>query len=81
MLLAASIYTTNTEKLRTRWKLESGFPAVPGQKVHTPAVTGPATTTSPLTCSIMPPGLRAANAIRRLDAVDPMQASRRRWRA
>jgi hypothetical protein len=49
MLLAASIYTTQSEKLRARWKLESGLPAVPGQKVHTPAVTGPVTTTSPLT--------------------------------
>ncbi|MBB6147251.1 hypothetical protein HNQ77_005245 [Silvibacterium bohemicum] len=49
MLLAASVYTTNSEKLRARWKLESGLPAVPGQKVHTPAVTGPKTTSSPLT--------------------------------
>jgi hypothetical protein len=49
MLIAASVYTTNSEKLRARWKLESGLPAVPGQKVHTPAVTGPGTTTSPLT--------------------------------
>jgi hypothetical protein len=49
MLLAASVYTTKSEKLRARWKLESGFPAVPGQKLNTPAVTGPATTTSPLT--------------------------------
>jgi hypothetical protein len=49
MLLAASVYTTKSEKLRARWKLESGFPPVPGQKIYTPAVTGPATTTSPLT--------------------------------
>src|ERR1700742_3404492 len=49
MLLAASVYITNSEKLRARWKLESGLPAVPGQKVHTPAVTGPKTTSSPLT--------------------------------
>jgi hypothetical protein len=49
MLIAASVYTTNSEQLRARWKLESGLPAVPGQKIHTPAVTGPQNTTSPLT--------------------------------
>ncbi|GGG90919.1 hypothetical protein [Silvibacterium dinghuense] len=33
MLLAASVYTTQNARLRARWKLEGGLPAVPGQKV------------------------------------------------
>ena len=39
MLLAASVYTMQNERLRARWKLEGGLPPVPGQKVSTtPAV-------------------------------------------
>jgi hypothetical protein len=42
MLLAASVYTTQNERLRARWKLEGGLPPVPGQKVHTSLTTGTA---------------------------------------
>ncbi len=35
MLLAASVYTTQNERLRARWKIEGGLPPVPGQKVAT----------------------------------------------
>lgn len=41
MLLAASVYTTQNERLRARWKLEGGLPPVPGQKVNTSLTTGP----------------------------------------
>ncbi|MGC2160349.1 MAG: hypothetical protein WA634_00440 [Silvibacterium sp.] len=41
MLLAASVYTTQSERLRARWKLEGGLPPVPGQKVNTSLTTGP----------------------------------------
>lgn len=49
MLLAASVYTTNQQKLVQRWKLEGGLPAVPGQKVDTPMVTGSTPAEIPLT--------------------------------
>lgn len=35
MLLAASVYTTQNQRLRERWKIEGGLPPVPGQKVAT----------------------------------------------
>ena len=35
MLLAASVYTTDNQRLRARWKIEGGLPPVPGQKVAT----------------------------------------------
>ncbi|HEX5235070.1 MAG TPA: hypothetical protein VFW25_07050 [Silvibacterium sp.] len=42
MLLAASVYTTQNERLRARWKLEGGLPPVPGQKVTTSLTSGAA---------------------------------------
>jgi hypothetical protein len=49
MLLAASVYTTQNERLRARWKLEGGLPPVPGQKVTTSLTSGTAQSTTPLT--------------------------------
>ena len=40
MLIAASIFTAQHQKLVARWKLEGGLPAVPGQKVNTPITAG-----------------------------------------
>jgi hypothetical protein len=40
MLLAASVYTAQMQKLVARWKLEGGLPPVPGQKVNNPITTG-----------------------------------------
>jgi hypothetical protein len=49
MLLAASVYTTQNERLRARWKLEGGLPPVPGQKVNNSRTTGDAHAPTPLT--------------------------------
>lgn len=49
MLLAASVYTTQNERLRARWKLEGGLPPVPGQKVATSLTTGTQKPDIPLT--------------------------------
>lgn len=49
MLIAASVYTTNSDRLRKRWKLEGGLPPVPGQKVTTSLTTGPSSNPAPLT--------------------------------
>lgn len=49
MLLAASVYTTQNERLRARWKLEGGLPPVPGQKVTTSLTTGNGKSDTPLT--------------------------------
>jgi hypothetical protein len=49
MLLAASVYTTQNERLRARWKLEGGLPPVPGQKVTTSLTTGTQKQDVPLT--------------------------------
>lgn len=49
MLLAASVYTTQNERLRARWKLEGGLPAVPGQKVNTSLTSGTEQPNVPLT--------------------------------
>ena len=49
MLLAASVYTTQNERLRARWKLEAGFPPVPGQKVATSLTSGAVQPQTPLT--------------------------------
>jgi hypothetical protein len=48
MLIAASVYTTQMQKLVARWKLEGGLPAVPGQKVNNPITTGAAQADVPL---------------------------------
>ncbi len=40
MLVAASVYTSQMQKLVARWKLEGGLPAVPGQKVNSNITTG-----------------------------------------
>lgn len=48
MLVAASVYTTEMQKLMSRWKLEGGLPAVPGQKVNSPVTTGAAMAEVPL---------------------------------
>lgn len=48
MILAASVYTTQMQKLVARWKLEGGLPPVPGQKVDTPVTTGAAAVEVPL---------------------------------
>jgi len=49
MLLAASVYTTQNERLRARWKLEGGLPPVAGQKVNTSLTSGNAQPAVPLT--------------------------------
>jgi len=49
MLLAASVYTTQNERLRARWKLEGGLPPVPGQKVTTSLTSGNGKNDTPLT--------------------------------
>ena len=49
MLLAASVYTMQNERLRARWKLEGGLPPVPGQKVMTSLTTGQNQPEIPLT--------------------------------
>lgn len=49
MLLAASVYTTQNERLRARWKLEGGLPPVPGQKVVTSLTSGASQQAVPLT--------------------------------
>lgn len=48
MLLAASVYTAQMQKLVARWKLEGGLPAVPGQKVNSNITTGAAVAEVPL---------------------------------
>jgi hypothetical protein len=48
MLLAASVYTTQSEGLRKRWKLEGGLPPVPGQKVNNAGTSGSAAAKTPL---------------------------------
>jgi hypothetical protein len=40
MLVAATIFTTQKDRIVQRWKLEGGIPRVPGQKVENPEVTG-----------------------------------------
>ncbi len=40
MLVAASVYTTEMQKLVARWKLEGGLPQVPGQKVQSALAMG-----------------------------------------
>lgn len=49
MLLAASVYTMQNERLRARWKLEGGLPPVPGQKVSSSLTTGASAAPVPLT--------------------------------
>lgn len=49
MLLAASVYTRQNERLRARWKLEGGLPPVPGQKVTTSLTNGNGKSDTPLT--------------------------------
>ena len=49
MLLAASVYTTQNERLRARWKLEGGLPTVAGQKVNTSLTSGNGQPAVPLT--------------------------------
>ena len=48
MLLAASVYTTQNERLRARWKIEGGLPPVPGQKVATTRIAPAPQTEVPL---------------------------------
>jgi hypothetical protein len=48
MLLAASVYTCQMQKVVERWKLEGGLPPVPGQKVDSLTATSTAPVEVPL---------------------------------
>src|SRR5215471_10783338 len=48
MLLAASVYTCQMQKVVERWKMEGGLPPVPGQKVDSLAAKSDAPVEVPL---------------------------------